>query len=218
MEVEEISLIINSVIAIAAIGTLVYQRIYNSKSLDYTFHPIFKLHDFCPHCTKFWTPKLCESSEPNSKHFCTDDHWFDITNISTGIAFEFSCYLIHKSEARKGFSSSEFKSRIKKREAFIKDGNIQYKIPKDSIPFKYYNKSSTDSLFAIIEYKTVSYGSRYLQIIELNCLPKIELNQITDWKGAIEVSKPNVVSLKKINLWNNSDKLLKSELAKIIQE
>lgn len=213
-EVEMIGILINSVIAIGAIATLIYQRIYNTRTLDYNLHPVFSINDFCPECGDFWTPKLCEASDPNSKHYCADDHWFNVINVSQGYAFEFSCLLIHGKEISDDFKIEKFKDRIIKREAFIKNGRIQYKLPIDSIPFKYYNKSSTEDLFILIEYKTVNAKSKFRQIISLTITPKEEKNQITDWKKAIKINFPEVVSLKKINWWENDSKLLISELKK----
>lgn len=213
-EIQMIGISINSIIAISAIATLIYQRIFNTKTLDYTLHPVFLIKDFCPECGTFWTPKLCEASEPNSKHYCTDDHWFNISNVSQGYAFEFSCLLIHGKEITDDFNIEKFKNRKIKREAFIKNGEIQYKLPIDAIPYKYYNKSSTEDLFIIIEYKTVNTKSKFRQIVSLTIAPKIEKNQISDWKEAIIISFPEVVSLKKINWWENGNKMLISELKK----
>ena len=213
-KIQMIGILINSTIAIVAIATLIYQRIFNTKTLDYNLHPVFSINDFYPSCGDFWTPKLCEASDPNSKHYCTDDHWFNITNTSQGYAFEFSCYLIHKKEINEVLNPEKFKDRIVSREALIKNGKIQYKLPIDSIPFKYYNKSSTDQLFIIIEYKTVNTKSKFRQIFSLSITPKNENNQITDWKKAIKINFPEVVSLKKIYWWQNGIKLLHSELIK----
>lgn len=213
--IQLIGILINSIIAIAAIGTLIYQRMFNTKTLDYNLHPDFKVSDFCPQCTTFWTPKLCESSDPKSKHYCTDDHWFDITNHSKGPAFEFKCYLIHNKEINDDFKISNYKNRINKREALVYNGTIKYKIPLDTIPFKYYNKVSADALHVIIEYKTINLRSKFRQIINLSLTPERDISQITDWKNAIKISNPEVASLKKIQWWESDEKTLIRELKKI---
>lgn len=208
-------IIINSFIAIVAIATLIYQRIFNTKTLDYNLHPVFIITDFDPKSTKYWTPKLCEASDPSSKHYCTDDHWFNLTNSAPGYAFQFSCYLIHKKEISDKFDKSKFDTRVIKRETLVKNGNVQYKIPKDAIPFRFYNKSTTEELYIVVEYKTVNSKSKFRQVISLTCTPMEENNQITDWKNAIKINFPEVESLKKIYWWESEKKTLIKELKRI---
>ena len=214
-EIQLIGILINSIIAAVAIGTLIYQIKFNTKTLDYNLHPIFQVIDFCPTITPFWTPKLCDSADPNSKHYCTDDHWFDIKNLSNGPAFEFQCYLIHTKEINRDLRISDFKKRVIKREAFVNRGNLQYKIPTDAIPFRFYNKASTDQLNIILEYKTANLSSKFRQIIALTYRPKLKQSQITDWKNAVEIMMPEVISLKKIQWWESDQTTLMNELLKI---
>lgn len=212
IEINLIGIIINSIIAVAAITTLIYQIIFNTKTLDYNLHPVFTINEFSPNNQKKWTPKLCEAAESSSKHYCTDDHWFNITNTDLGYAFKFSCFIIHKKEIIDDFSKTKFQTRIIKRDTLISNGTIQYKIPKDAIPFRFYNKSITDEIYIIIEYKTVNTKSKFRQIISLKCTPLNEKNQINDWKNAIKISFPEVVALKKISWWQNDKRKLISEL------
>ena len=46
--IQMIGILINSTIAIVAIATLIYQRIFNTKTLDYNLHPVFSINDFYP--------------------------------------------------------------------------------------------------------------------------------------------------------------------------
>ncbi len=213
-ETQFLGIIINSAIAVVAIATLIYQRRFNIRTLDYNLHPVFKVKIF-GNCRDQWTPMLCEAADPNSKHFCTDDHWFDIHNISTGYAFNFNCMLLHNKEVTDEFKLSSFKDRIAKRETLIQNGRIQYKIPPTSLPFKYYNKSATEEMFIVVEYKTVNSLSKFRQIISLTTKPLSDTNQITDWKDAIQINFPEVSSLKKIYWWQNNEKSLLKELQKV---
>ena len=214
-EIQLLGIIVNSIIASAAIGTLIYQRIFNTKTLDYNLHPVFQVTDFCPECTKYWTPKLCESANPRSKHFCTEDHWFNITNLSHGPAFQFKCYLIHNLEITSDYKIDKYTDRIIEREALVNKGTVQYKIPIDAIPFKFYNKSATDDFFIIIEYRTVNLKTKFRQVISLHYNPEANVSQINDWKNAISISLPEVCSLKKVKWWQSKSKTLVKELMKV---
>lgn len=52
IEINLIGIIINSIIAVAAITTLIYQIIFNTKTLDYNLHPVFTINEFSPNNQK----------------------------------------------------------------------------------------------------------------------------------------------------------------------
>ena len=217
-EISIVSVLINSTIAAVAISTLIYQRSHNARSLDFNFHPSFTVSEFDSKTNSTWTPKLCESADSLSKHFCADDHWFDISNDSSGPAFEFKCFIINSRESIGDINDKHFDTRIISREALVRNDLLQYKIPIDSIPFRHYNKAALETLFLVIEYKTISLRSIYRQVIALNIYPISESSQISDWKGAVEISTPQVVSFKQIKWYQNSKRLLIKDLRKLIEQ
>ena len=145
-----IAILINASIALIAVATLIYQRIYNRRLMDYNFHPIFKLYRFCNRENTHWTPDSCDGSNPISKHTCTKDHWFDVVNESTGIAFNVKVSLITGMEIASKLKLDDYNKRVQRTQALLKDGMLQYALPNDAIPFSCYQSKTSDIYFVII--------------------------------------------------------------------
>ena len=207
-----IAILINASIALIAVATLIYQRIYNRRLMDYNFHPIFKLYRFCNRENTHWTPDSCDGSNPISKHTCTKDHWFDVVNESTGIAFNVKVSLITGMEIASKLKLDDYNKRVQRTQALLKDGMLQYALPNDAIPFSCYQSKTSDIYFVIIEYKTVNGLKSYVQIVQLAVRPYSKDLTITDWKRSIVLFNPTVVSLLELNWYHHKTRRITKAL------
>lgn len=214
MKMDLLAVVINAIIALIALGTLQYQRLYNRRLMDYSFHPIFKLIRFCHKNSTHWTPEVCDGANPDSKHTCTKDHWFDLINISNGIAFDLTVTLLNTSEIKNTLDTDKLKSRNVQTSALLKDGVIQYSLPIDAIPFSLFKPKTSDIFFVILEYRTVNGFKSFVQIAQLSIRPNGGQTTITDWKQAIVIFNPTIVSLLELNWYHNKKKRIKDALLK----
>ncbi|MCC6180500.1 MAG: hypothetical protein IT237_01565 [Bacteroidia bacterium] len=194
-----ISDIINSIIAIAAILTLLSQIIQSRRNADFGFQPNFIFRKFCNHEHHIWSPMVCDGASKESTNKCNKDHWFNFYNDSSGVAFNLEIFLLHQKEI-KGFKYKDIESkRTLKLNALLKDSQIQYKLSPGTVPCKYYNQKENDSFYIVLSYETISRFNKFIQVVELGCEPQKQQQSIDDWKGAIKFSKGNVVYFEKIS-------------------
>lgn len=136
----------------------------------------FKFNGFCAKNLIKAQPCLC--SEPGSLNYnqCSDNHWFNITQVGNLPAKNLNIILIHDGEQNDISQLLSNRSQVLK--MVYQNDEHQFKLSPHAVPLTLLNPKQNSCFYILLEYESVYTKVRYKRIYELCYAPSIKPEEI----------------------------------------
>ena len=168
----------SKVITILGVYFLALQVYKQTKSNDITNEFLnqsnFELYGFSRTKIKHEKPILCCTHGSFNYNHCSDIHWFDYKQTGNLPAKDIKVFLVHNLE--KDDIGEIMKKRTLTEPIQYKNDTHQYKLSEHAVPITFLNTTKIDSLFVLMEYRSVYTNIRYKRIYSIEYAPCVDVN------------------------------------------